>query len=303
MSARLRFAGAAAILVGACAVPAYADQQRVVADGTVFRADIEARSTGTAVRITRQKPAGGKDLSYVPGTDDTAVERDLALEVDPNTGRPALVWARSDGSGFNIYLSRYDGTWSTPRLLARLDGDDIQPQIRIDRRYVHISWRQEYLGLVTYWRASFLATTLAPAFGPERVPTDDAGPFSAEDDQSETLSLTSGSVYFCGNVFNKVGEAGRAFIWGVRDEPVPINYRQGFLLPMAVRSVVSSDVAYLGNQFTFWLTTPDSKLFYTTLTAGRWTEFRVIELTSQIPASEARWLITELNQRLASGGR
>jgi hypothetical protein len=38
---------------------------------------------------------------------------------------------------------------------------------------VHISWRQEYLGLVTYWRASFLATTLAPAFGPERVPTDD----------------------------------------------------------------------------------------------------------------------------------
>jgi hypothetical protein len=288
--------------------PALAEVQRIAADGTSFRADIETlyqagRPTGTAIRLTRQRAQGGKELSFVPGTDDAAIERDPAMEVDPSSGRPVLVWSRNDGPGFNLYISRYDGTWSAPRLLVRLDGDDIQPQVRVDPRYLHVSWRQEYLGLVTYWRASFLATTLEPAFGPERIPTDDLGPFAAEDPIVDAADASAQNRYFCGSVLTKAGDPGRAYLWGVRDEPVPINYRKGFVLPVEVRGVVNSDVGFIGGRFTYWLTTSDSKLYYATLTSGRWSDFRVVELNAQTSLAEARLLLTELNARLVGGGR
>jgi hypothetical protein len=285
-----------------------AEIQRLASDGTVYRVEVQTfaqsgRPTGTVLRATRQRPKGGKETANIPGTDDPIVERDPALEIDPSSGRPLVVWARNDGPGFNLYASRYDGSWSTPRLIARLDGDDVEPQIRFDARYLHVSWRQDYLGQTTYWRSSFLATTLEPAFGPERIPTDDAMPPFVDGETASVADAPASDQFFCATIASRVpGDPLRACIWGVRDEPVPINYRQLLPLPATVHAVSYSEARYLAGRFTYWAVTPDNKLHYTTLFNGQWAEMRVIELSPQTSAADARLLLIDLNHRLLNGG-
>jgi hypothetical protein len=300
--ALLACVGAALVLA-----PARAEVQRLACDGTVYRVEVDTwvqsgRPSGTVLRSTRQRPKGGKDLSYIPGTDDAAIDRDPALEIDPSSGKPVVVWARSDAGAFNLYVSRFDTSWSAPRLLVKMDGDDLEPQVRFDARYLHVSWRQDRAGQTTYWRSSFLSSTLEPAFGPERIPTEDAVSVSTDGGLADATEAPAGTQYFCATLFDRVGDPGRAYVWGVRDEPVPINYRQSFVLPPEVRSVTFAEAGHVGGRFTYWFTTND-RMYYTTLANGRWVDMRVVELTAQTSVAEARLQLAVLNQRLTAGGR
>lgn len=299
----------AAAAWGASAGPACADLQRIGADGTVYRVDVETRfvagrPSGTQLRFTLQRPLGGRDLSVVPGTDDAVVDRDPALEIDPTTGTPYVVWSRGDSGGFNLYVSRYAGSWSTPRPLVKWDGDDIQPQLRFDDRHMHVSWRQDFYGQSVWWRSSFVRGTYELSFGPERIPMD--GSFTGPGDGGDTDPglPPPEDRYFTACAFN-VSDAGggNAWIWGVRDEPVPITYRQAFTLPVEVKGVTMQEASFLAGRFTFWLTTAD-RLYYSTFTDGTgWAPFRIVEIGSQTSASDARLLLSELNKRISSGGR
>jgi hypothetical protein len=298
---------AAALAVGSG--PARADIQRIGSDGTVYRVDVETRfvagrPSGTQLRFTLQRPLGGKDLSIIPGTDDSAVDRDPALEIDPTTGTPYVVWSRGDSAGFNLYVSRYTGSWSTPRPLVKADGDDIQPQLRFDDRYMHVSWRQDFYGQSAWWRTSFVPGTYEISFGPERIPMDAAFAGPGDGGGTDPDAPPIEDQYFTACVFN-VGDGGggNAWIWGVRDEPVPITYRQAFSLPIEVKGVTLQEASFLSGRFTFWFTTVD-RLYYTTFADGiGWAPFRVVEIGSQTSASDARLLLTELNKRISSGGR
>jgi hypothetical protein len=287
---------------------ASAEVQRIACDGSVYRVDVEpwssgGKGNGTMIRATRQKAKGGKDQSIIPGTDDAVIDRDAALEIDPLTGKPVIVWSRGDAAGFSLYISRFDTAWSPPQLLVRLDGDELEPQIRFDTRYLHVSWRQDGAGATTYWRSSFNSATLDPVFGPERIPTEDAVSIPTEGGPSTGNDPSADYQYFCATVWSPVpGGPNRAYIWGVRDEPVPINYRESLLLPPDVRTVSSSDAGFVGGRFTYWFTTAN-RLYYTTLAHGRWADMRVVELTGQMTAGDARQQLTVLNQRLTSGGR
>lgn len=308
MTAARALALAACLLMPWGTSPARAEVQRIASDGSVYRVDVDpwsqgGKSTGTVLRVTRQKAKGGKDQSIIPGTDDVVVDRDPALEIDPSSGKPIIVWARNDATGFSLYVSRFDTSWSTPQLLVRQDGDDLEPEIRFAARYLHVSWRQDAAGQSTYWRSSFLASTLEPMFGPERVPTDDAVSIPPEGGPSSANDPSPGLQYFCTTVGDRApGDPFRAYIWGVRDEPVPINYRESLLLQPEVHTVNSSDVGYLGGRFTFWFTT-SSRLYYTTFADGRWADMRLIELTGQLTAGDAIEQLVVLNERIAAGGR
>lgn len=308
MSAARALALAACLLTPWGASPARAEVQRIGSDGTVYRVDVDpwgqgGKSSGTALRVTRQKAKGGKDQSIIPGTDDAAIDRDPALEIDPSTGKPIVVWARNDATGFNLYVSRFDTAWSTPQLLVSRDGEDVEPEIRFGARYLHVSWRQDAAGQSTYWRSSFLASTLEPAFGPERIPTEDAVSIPPEGGPSSGTDPSQGGQYFCASVYDPApGGPDRVYVWGVRDEPVPFNYRESFLLPPEVHTVSSSEAGYLGGRFTMWFTTAN-KLYYTTFAAGRWADMRLIELTGQLTAADAIEQLAVLNERLAAGGR
>ncbi|HZN55720.1 MAG TPA: hypothetical protein VFB67_10425 [Candidatus Polarisedimenticolaceae bacterium] len=300
---------ASAAVALATAPHARADVQRIAGDGTVHRVDVEPyvqpnRVAGTVLKSTRQKPKGGKETSWIPGTDDVFLDREPVLEIDPATGKPVVVWSRNEGTGFNIYVSKFDGTcWSAARLLIKTDADDIEPRIRVDRNYLHVVWRQDLAGQPSYWRWSFKTSTLDPVYGPERLPTDD--PVLVPPEGGTTTGATDISWserFFCASIFSRIpGDPGRSYIWGVRDEPVPINFRQAFELPAEVKAIVASDAEWVGGRITYWFTTTD-KLYYTIYTAGKWSEMRVIELGAPIGTADARLLIFDLNRRNASGG-
>ena len=299
-------ASVVAVLAAGSAVRA--DVQKIAGDGTVHRIDVESyvqpnRIAGTVLKSTRQKPKGGKESSWIVGTDDLYLDRDPALEIDPATGKPVLVWSRNEGTGFNLYVAKYDGSWSAPKLLIKTDADDVEPRIRIDANYLHVFWKQDYAGQSSFWRWSFRTSTLESVYGPERLPMDEGTAVPPEGGPTDAPTDFSWSErFFCATVFSRIpGDPGRSYVWGVRDEPVPINFRQAFILPPEVKAVVISDAEFIGGRLTYWFTTTD-KLFYTTYAGGKWSEMRVVELSAPTGASDARLLIHDLNRRNSGGG-
>jgi hypothetical protein len=288
---------------GLAAAPARADVQKITADGTVHRVDVDvttsAKGTGTGIRYTRQKPAGGRDTSWVPGTDDIAADRDPVLDIEPSSGRPVLVWSRNEGTGFDLFVSRLEnGAWTAPRLLVHGAGDDLLPQIRYDDRYLHVAWRQQDpSGSIAFFRSSFDAPSWAPTYGPERVPTDDLSPVPPSGTTTSGTAPAMNFTYFCGTVPGALpGDPSRTVVWGVRDEPLPIGYHQIFSLPPEVLSVSSAEAGFIGGRFTLWFVS-GSKAYYTVLTSTGWSSMRVIELNAPTTAADARAEIHDLNKR------
>jgi hypothetical protein len=286
------------------AAPARADVQKVTADGSVHRVDVDvytsAKGTGTGIRYTRQKPAGGRETSWVPGTDDVAIDQDAVLDVEPSSGRPVLVWSRNEGTGFDLYIARLEnGAWTAPRLLMHGAGDDTLPQMRYDDRYLHVAWRQlDPSGSVSLYRSSFDPTSWAPIYGPERIPIDDVAPVPPSGSSTTGPAVPSMSfTYFCGAVPGALpGDPGRMVAWGVRDEPLPIGYHQIFSLPQDVTTVTSAEAGYIGGRFTLWFVS-GAKAYYTVLTSTGWSSLRLIELNAQTSAADARAQIHSLNKR------
>jgi hypothetical protein len=296
----LGFAAAAGALA-----PVRAEVQRIAADGMVYRVDVDTyigngKPNGTLLRTTRQRAKGGRDTFVVTGTDDAVADRDPALEIDPASGKPILVWARAELGGFNLFISKFDGAWSAPRLLAKLDGDDLAPEIHFDDRLLHVSWRQDLGGVSTYWRSSFNPATWQQVYGPERVPTDDPSPVPTDGGPEINGNVSSTDQYFCSSTLGRtVTDPSRATIWGVRDEPVPIGYARSFVLPSEIRLVQAQGAGFLGGRLTLWITTND-RLYYTTLANGRWADMRVVEITPLTSAADARFLIEDINRRLGA---
>jgi len=300
---RLHHAQAVAVRLAAIALAlaavgvVRADVQKIGKDGTVHRNDVQpfavGQTVGTVLVHTRQWASGGHDATNVPGTDDVAIDRDPALEVDPNTGNLLLVWSRNDGSGFSLYFSKYDGTsWSPPRRLVRSTSDVSDPQIRFNATgtVLHVVWsQQDGSGANSFYRLTFDATTYAAVYGPERLPTDDTG--------TDSTPMTS-NRYFCGFQSGRVsGDSGRLFLWGVRDEPVPITCHQTFLLPPCARAAAQMDVEWLAGKLTLWMYDGAGRLYYSVRLDAGWTPVRVVEVTSLTSASDARLLLNDLNAR------
>ena len=298
-------ASAALFAVGlAGALPASADTARIATDGTVHRIDVvpfgAAGESGTALRYTRQKPGGGDTQSYVSGTDDLAIDRDPAIEINPATGLPVLVWSRDVGGQYAVVFSRFDGSvWSAPRLIAQSAGDAFEPQIKFGTNAMHLAWRQVApSGANSLLRWSFDPTTLTTLYGPEPVPLDDPTALPPSGGTATAPAPCRADVYFAALLPGATpGGSGHAYVWGVRDEPVPITFHQAFLLPPGVDPLGPAGIGWLGGRFTLRFDSESqSRVYYTVRSDSGWSEMRTVETDASVSVGDAHLLIQDRNR-------
>ena len=289
------------LLVGtaAWATPAPATR-KLAADGTIHL--IEVKNPGPSLRHTRTAVGGSPVTVTIPGTADAVIDREPALEIDPASGQLVLVWSRYDVNNFNVYISRFNGTtWSTPVAVLKAAGDDVEPQVRISAHYVHVSWRQILDGQSTFYRESLLSTTLEPAYGPEPIRTTDLWPIPTEGSLTSSVPDPSPSDEIFSDVTFSPNspDPGRCHIWGVRDEPVPIGYRECLYLPAQARSATYVQAGFLGGQFTVSYVV-GTKFHYATRVNGAWSPTRSLDLVNGLTVNDARWIVYDRNSRASN---
>jgi hypothetical protein len=298
-AASLALAAALVLLAG----PARADSQKVGPEGTVHRLTSEnwtsggGRVSGTALRHYRQYDDGTTASSLVPGTDDASADRDPAIEIDPATGQPVLVWSRNEGGGYQVYVSRFDGSaWAFPKPVFVQPGNGKSPDIRIASALIHVMWRQE----TSATRVSLDRTTLDRVFGPETLPISDAGlvpPDGLPSPNAAASDPPCGDAYFAAEVPPRTsGEGGRIQVWGVRDAPVPVDYAQGFLLPQDVRNVQQPRARWIHDRFVLSFNTAE-RFFYTIRSSAGWSDLKTILLDASTSVSDARIQMEEMIRR------
>ncbi len=286
---------------------ARAERQKIAPDGTVHRIDVEANSSirstgGTVLRHTRQRPEGGTEIAYVTGTDDAALDRQPAIEIDLVTGTPVLVWTRSEGTSQDVVMSRYDdGTWLPFVRVTKCMGDRTSPQLRIGRQLTHVLYRQEDGALPSFYRVSFDRATLERVYGPELLPSDGMNYVPPEGEPSpNSAPPPADDLFFSVEApGGQPGEPGRILVWGVRDEPVPIDYRQGFLLPSSAKNVLRLEGGWIACRFALWFATAE-RFYYTSRVENRWHEDRIVELSYGTSTSDARLQLEDMIRRTDS---
>jgi hypothetical protein len=279
----------ASILVG----PALAgDQVEIASDGTVHSvsAGFElAVGNSNPIFYVRQSLLGDSVTRILPGTEDGA-NFQPSIAIDPVTDAPVVVWTRVDRGDAEIYLSRYDGTdWTNPIAVAPGRGDDLAPKLRIGANLLHVLWRRETSGGdVLLLRASLDRASLAPVLGPESLPTTGiplVSPDGGEDAPCESPAPEDSFVVE--EVWNGDPESPHVLIvYGIRDEPMPVGYRQGFILPPGMDDINDPSAAWIGSRFVLGFVV-GNQLVYTILDDGEWSDLRRINLDG-MSAADAR---------------
>lgn len=326
-----------AALVLAAGSPARAETQKVTRIGIVHRVEVVENShdAGTSIVHTLQAADGLESPRVLPRTQDAAPDLDPAIDIDPVLSQPVAVWTRDWGRGFDIYLSRFDGSsWSDPFPVLRDPAEDRSPRVAVTSVMVHVVWRQiDASGQTVWMRKSFDRATLEPAFGPEVLPTYDADPVppegdpdwdpqwnlhdpgmsASETDSTETAETGSGgsgssqssssspappedASFFAGEA-EGVSPGDRVIVvWGIRDEPVPVGYLESFLLPPEVGQVERIESGWVESRFALWFN--DGHFRYAFRDSGAWSDLRLIRLEDGATVSTARQMMQEMLRRI-----
>ncbi len=289
---------ALALAIGvAAAIPATgADVACVAASGPVHRVAVEMLASGntfgaTQLRHTVQNPDGSVESRVVPGTDDVTVEREPALAIDPVTDAPILVWGRNAGSGFELWITRFaGGSWSAPHPIYADGADNSQAEIRVGTAEVQVFWRQDTPGAPRRLRLVLDRDTLAPQLGPEDLP-------GGAPDSSATGTPTADLVYYASDLPGTVpGDPGHLVIWGARDEPVPIVYRQSFSLPSEGLRIRHCTAEWIADRLVLSFVS-GSSFYYTSRVGESWTDLRLIALGNGVYESRARLMLRDMVRR------
>lgn len=284
----------AALLVLSSA--ARANVQQIASDASVHR--VEAVSVGKpampALRHTVLRRDGSSDIVLVPGTGDAWVDTEPALAIDPVTGDPVVVWSRDEGAGFDIWISRYHaGIWSAPVRILDGGADEVRPQIQVTDSLIHVAARSGE----TYQRLSLDRATLQPAFGPEPLPT--GGPGTVPGGSGTAVSPPTDHVFFASDVIPPTeGDAGRIVIWGVRDEPVPIDYVEVLLVPVELAETATPLVSPIEGSLTVTVSAPD-RIWYTLWLEESWQQFGAVDRSPETSLSDVRLMLADMIRRQA----
>src|SRR5262245_40710102 len=277
--------------------------------GTLHRVDVVPTGkehrlfTPTELRQLMQDPDGTTHMIVVTGTDDNAEEKDPDVVIDPVSGLPSLVWVRSDQYSNSVYLSRFDGTaWSTPTVVVTDSEVRERPLMRIGSRYLQIAWSQGASDPPVSWATTLDRVTLAVAYPPATLTTDEPSPVPPEGQTAGEASLppAGDSFFTMGGPSRLPEEPPRLIVYGARDEPVPVNFLQGFLLPDAIDpdSITFSGAEFFSARLTVWYVVGDN-LYYAYRDPTEWSPTHIIGL-HPVTTSDARLLIREMLARLPS---
>jgi len=232
-----------------------------------------------------QASDGALSQNWIPGTDDPYDDRSPRLVIDPVTDRPIVVWVRDEGAGADLYLTRLAGdAWSAPRRLLSTTADESAPGVSVTRDRIHVHWYQDDGSGTEFHRAIFARRNAMLAHGPERIHVEDAPLVSDKGGGPGAPSAPSDLTYEGGI---EPGESGRIFIWGIRDEPVPVGYVLGFMPAEDATAPSDLSARELGGRMVLSYRS-GSSLFYTIEEDTGWTETRRLELGGEFDAAEAR---------------
>jgi len=283
---------AAALVAGtALAIP----PQQIDGQGNLHR--VEEVWTGKPalpiLRHTMVRPDGTTSVTVIPGTDDAAVDTDPAVAVDPVRGTVMLAWSRDTGDGFAVYVSRFSASaWSTPRLvLDNSSGDELDPQIQITPSLVHV---------VAHHGADYTRIVLDPerllaVFGPEPLST--VMPAITPGVDAPTDTPTASLAYFSSVVIRpSPSEPGQIVIWGVRDEPVPIDYREAMHVPIDLLNGSTAIVTPIEGSLTATVVSPNYA-WYTVFLGGDWRTFGSLRLDGNTTLSDVRGFLADMIRR------
>ena len=277
-------------------------------NGSLHRVDVFQTGKGrldppTELRHMMQDASGVTSILIVTGTEDSATERDPFVVIDPVSGVPTLVWIRTEAGTSALCLSRFDGTaWSTPLVVVTDSETKSRPLMRIGSRYVQIAWSQGTTDPPASLALTLDRTTLAVTYPASELTTDEPSPVPPEGTTAGEASLPPG-----GDTFFTMGaparlpeERPRLIVYGARDEPVPVNFLQGFLLPDDVdpASITMSGAEFFSARLTVWYVSGD-KVYYAYREPTLWSSTRVIGL-HPVTISDARLLLREMLARLPS---
>lgn len=287
-------------------VRAGAGDRIIGADGTVHRLSVESwppdQGPGTAIRYTRQSAAGNVTSMLIKGTDDYPFDREPSLTLSPLTGNPVAVWARFSGVGFDLFASVFENDeWTPPRTILPPNPGRVRPRIKADDALLHVFWTHVDGNASRVARGSFRPDDLGLVLGPEPARVDCA-PYAAGDGAEAAGAVGEppiGDTYFAVEVPGRVqGEPPVLGVWGVRDEPVPIDFRVAFTLPEGARELRSADAAVISGRLAVWFEWSGGLWYSFDDGAGQFTPLRVIKREAGGYPSEALALLRELIDRL-----
>jgi hypothetical protein len=309
MSIARGFASLACATLVAAAGDVHAQTLSLDPSGSLHRIDVFQTGKGyhavqsTELRHLIQDASGLTHVVVVTGTNDVAEERDPQVVVDPISNLPSLVWIRIDQGSESICLSRFDGTtWSTPTVVLSDAEPKFRPNMRIGSKYLQIAWSQGTATPPLPWALTLDRVTLATVYPPASLTTDEPAPVPPSGTTAGEASLPPpGDTFFTmGAAARLPEEPPRLIVYGARDEPVPVNFLQGFLLPESVdlAGITSSGADFFSARLTVWYVCGD-KLYYAYREPTEWSPTRIIAL-HPVNASDARLLIREMLARLPS---
>jgi hypothetical protein len=286
---------AAALAVGTVlAVP----PQQIDGQGNLHR--VEAISLGKpaipVLRHTMVRPDGTTAVVVIPGTNDPALDTNPAVAVDPVRGTVVLVWSRDTGSGLAVYVSRFaDGVWSSPRLaLDNPNGDEIDPQIQITPTLVHVVAHHG----TEYTRVCLDLEGLEIAFGPEQLSV--SNPPITPGVDPPTATPVESLAYFSSRVIQpSESDPGQIVIWGVRDEPVPIDYSEVMRVPFGVSNGNLSVASPIEGSLTATVIS-SNYAWYTVFQNGNWRTFGALLLDGTTSLSDVRALLADMIRRTSN---
>jgi hypothetical protein len=294
----------AAVALGGADVRAGAGDRFVASDGTVHRLQSEmwppGQGPGSAIRYTRQSPSGQLTSTLIPGTDDYWLDGEPTLALDPVSGNPVAVWTRFLVTGFDLFVSalQEDG-WTPPRPLLSPNPDRIRPRIKADGALLHVFWTHRDGSNHRVARASFRAGDLRLVLGPEPARVDCLQSTGGGDSAASWGDPPTGDTYFAAEVPGQVeGEPPVLGVWGVRDEPVPIDFRVAFSLPDGAREIRRVDAAMISGRLTVWFEWSGGLWYTFDDGAGRFEALRVIKREAGGYSADALVLLREMIDRL-----
>jgi hypothetical protein len=298
------FLGAAALVASTLSGAARAgDLQLIAADGTVHRILVSSWTApvgvaGTTIRHQIQGASGAKQTITVPGTEDVAVERSPALGIDRVDGSLVLVWVREEAGSTHLRIARWArGAWTASTVLDGPRPGSGAPSLWVGAGWIHVAWSEGAGQAPTFWRAVYAKDSFAKAFGPEWMTTDvPLVPGAATEAPGATMPEGLDAYFTYTSPGPATTDPGRMYVWGIRDEPVPIGYAEGTEIATSGTDTRDSGVRAFGSSLTLWYHTGD-RFFYRTRTSGIWGTARMVVLDAQTTPEAARLQVDEMLRR------
>jgi hypothetical protein len=132
-------------MLAAASLPVAAARALVLSPDEMLRVEEVYGQPGTAsiaLRVTFYHGASSPVSHLVPATVDAAFDAYPTLILDPDTGRPLLIWSRHNGTDYDIVFSRLDRSgWTEPITLVATPADDLRPQAQAAFGHgIHLLW-------------------------------------------------------------------------------------------------------------------------------------------------------------------